>query len=137
MSLVSELYSYLNTNVTALGGRIYPDVSPPNTALPRATFLISSIPDHHLGGVSGLKESKVQIDVWAATSPSREEIADAVESALDMKFKTTLLAEVYMQSCSLDNRASSHEDPQDGTAFGLFRERMDFTIQWMIVEEEE
>jgi len=66
-----------------VGTRIYPGVRPQGSALPAVVFLmISSLPDYHLGGPSGLESERVQIDCYGATYAAAMEVAAAVKAKL-------------------------------------------------------
>lgn len=72
-----------------VGGRIYPVERPQGSALPAITYhLVSSVPGHAMGGLTGLVDARVQIDAWAEPSTTRssydtaKRIGRAVRAAL-------------------------------------------------------
>jgi hypothetical protein len=132
MSLASDLYTVLtgDAGVAALiGTRLYPDVAPPGAALPRATyqFIDRHALQHFNGRVSEVLIADLQIDCWGVSSPERDSVADAIELVLDGVVQTEW-TDVYLQSSRMESRVDSYEEPGDGSAVGLYRALMQFTL---------
>lgn len=70
--------------VTAIAGtRIDWGISPQGAALPRLVLTeVGAQADTVHSGPSGLRETRVQIDCWAATFKAAKQLARAVEAAL-------------------------------------------------------
>lgn len=47
-----------------------------------ALYVVSGNRDYHMGGASGLRETRVQVDCWASSYGAAKTIARAVESAI-------------------------------------------------------
>ena len=93
MSIESALYDKLTGTaaLTALIGsgndcRLYPELAPASTTKPYVTFsTISTTRSRHFAGItnSQVDFARVQVDIWAATSVSRRDTAEAVRDAMD------------------------------------------------------
>jgi len=86
MSAESTLYAWLaaDAGVAALvAGRIYPDVIPPDVALPAIAYArLSTEPVTTVHGAMPAQFVNLQVQCWAATRTSAEAVADAVQAAL-------------------------------------------------------
>ena len=68
MSLESELYTWLKTNVMLVGNRVYAVVAPQDVISPYLVFTrISDVPDYTLEGASGLSVCRVQFTAVSGT----------------------------------------------------------------------
>ena len=80
------IYSRLNSEVTALGGRIYPMVLPQNVAYPAVTYQRISATRHSSFGVDDAPvEPIIQVDIYGRRDVgygAHVTVADAVRSAL-------------------------------------------------------
>lgn len=73
-----------NDAVTAHAGRrVYPLIRPQDSAMPALVFTtISSQPDATHDGATGLSESRIQLDAYAATYAAAKGLARAVRGVL-------------------------------------------------------
>jgi hypothetical protein len=128
------LISYLlaDSGVAALAStRLYWVQAPQNVAKPYATLQrISGLRDTPMDGPSGLVESRVQIDCYAAGTPSSggynlaKSLARAIETAISGASFTQ--GSTHFQGCFLDAERDGYE--ADATPDKLFRVSLDFLI---------
>jgi|CXWL01.1.fsa_nt_gi hypothetical protein len=84
------VYAYLKSQAafnTTIGGadlpRLYPDVAPKSASKPYVTFQeIGGDHVEHTTAAGGLASAMVQFSVFAATSPSRETVVEALRAEL-------------------------------------------------------
>lgn len=111
--------------VSLVGTRITWLVRPQATAVPALTLQrISGRRDYHTAGASGLVESRLQADCWAATYPAAKALARAVRDVLSGLSTNSPPA---LQSVFLDVEVDTYE-PGGPTEIGLHRVRLDFRI---------
>lgn len=73
MSLAEDVFSALAGGTPAM--RVYPDVAPQLAHLPFLVYtLVGGTDDFHLGGKSGLTMRLVQVDAWASTRLSADQM---------------------------------------------------------------
>ena len=86
MTAEADIYTLLNTGVTALGGRIYPLKLPQNVAYPAVVYQRLSATRHHAFGRDATAvEPVIQVDVYGHQSAGYAAFlttADAVRAAL-------------------------------------------------------
>lgn len=110
--------------------RGFPDVLPQKVTLPAYTFtLISDVPSHHMGGISGLSEARVQIDCYAATRTIANQLAEAVRIAIDAQRGT--FGTESVRTCHLENTFSSPEQPVDGSSEWRYVTTQDYLV-WYV-----
>ena len=115
-----------SSGVTALvGARINWARRPQGEPLPAIVLhRIDGAPDVHHGGLSGLIESRVQVDCWAGSYKAAKQTARAVEAAVtaqrfnqaSVRFDVVLL---------VDERDSSFDEAPDT----LFRTSLDLMVR--------
>ena len=80
------IYARLNSQVSELGGRIYPSVIPQDESYPAVSYeRITATRFHQFGGDAAAVEPTVQVDVYgrrAAGPEAHISVADAVRRAL-------------------------------------------------------
>jgi hypothetical protein len=110
--------------------RGYPDVLPQDVMLPAYTFtLISDVPSHHLGGISGLSEARVQVDCYAATRTIANQLAEAVRIAIDGQRGT--FGSEAVRTCHLESVFSSAEQPVDASDKWRYVTTQDYLV-WYV-----
>jgi hypothetical protein len=126
-----SLIGYLKaaSGITALLGtnpvRIYWTLAPQNVAKPYATLQrISGNRDTHMKGVSGLVESRVQVDCYGLTYAASKGVARAVEARISGGAFTQ--SGTAFRVCLLDTERDGYED--GATPDKLFRTSLDFII---------
>jgi hypothetical protein len=88
MTIEAELYQAL---LSLAGGRVFPDVAPENTPVPYITYqAVGGEPINFLSGEApGKTNTRMQVNVWAATRLEASEIGaqveDAVRAAIDLQ----------------------------------------------------
>ena len=126
-SLVAYLKAY--SGLTSLIGtspvRIYWTRAPQAVAKPYVTMQrISGNRDTHMQGVSGLVESRVQIDCYGLTYAASKGVARAIEARISgLSFAQS---GTVFQVCILDAERDGYED--DATPDKLYRTSLDFII---------
>jgi hypothetical protein len=99
-----------------VGTRIYWDTIPQGKPSPNiAMWLVSSVPDYHMAGASGLVESRVQVDCRGDSWASAKAVARAVEAVLG-GFVGQQGTVVFKAIFKISDR-SSFETPTDGSEF--------------------
>jgi hypothetical protein len=85
--LRGDLQEFLTDNVTIaalIGNRCYPDSLPQSVTYPALTYSeVSGVRVRDLDGPTGRARLRISIHSWAETSMQREQLADAVRTALD------------------------------------------------------
>ena len=135
MSLHTAFYYHLKTDddlVALISTRIYVDVAPASVAgLDHVTYqVVSAGHEHHLTAAAGMVQKRVQVDVWATTSITRDSISEAIREALD-GYRGDMGEEgstVSVRCCHLSNELDSYDSPQSKNEFGVFRHTMDFMV---------
>ena len=87
MSISSGLYSYLAAQAaisTLVSARIYPVILPQDPTYPAITFNIDGIRDTFTfnDGQTSFVGADIQIDAWATTQKGAEDLAAAINNAL-------------------------------------------------------
>ena len=114
--------------VTALvGTRVYPGARTQGSALPALVFnRISGVRDYTMTQASGLVESRVMVDVWAASYGAAKTLARAARAALSGISGT--FSGIEIQGVFLDGERDSFEGEAPKR---LFRVSMDFKV-WAV-----
>lgn len=123
-ALIAYLLAY--SALTALvGQRINWTVTPQASADPRVVLtVVSDVPEYADDGEAGLAETRVQVDVYAATYKAATDIARLVFARLSAVSDT--IGGVDFQDIEMVNSSSSFETPPDGV--NLYRVRQDYMI---------
>jgi hypothetical protein len=139
----ASLNSYLlaQSSVTAIcADRGYPGHLPKDCLYPAYTYsIISDVPSHHLGGVSGLRQARVQFDSYddgcningnhTGTRKVCNQLDEAILALLDMQRGT--LGGTYCNTIQAENRFENDEEPTDGTDQWRYVTTRDYMI-WYI-----
>lgn len=111
MSIEEKIYAALDSDVTLVGGRVYPLTMPQDTKRDSVVYRVLSGLD--MDGVCGdtyANDIQVQVDVFAKTYKSSLAIKDQVRSAMKDAFivRTFLYVNIYepitlkyRQACSI------------------------------------
>jgi hypothetical protein len=90
MSIESEFFTWLKTNVPLVSNRVYALTAPQDVVNPYLVYqVIDDIPDYTHQGASGLADTRVQITLVDDDFVSVIAVADQLETALS-GFKGTL-----------------------------------------------
>jgi hypothetical protein len=77
------LYTRLNTQLTGIGGRIYPKTMPQNVTLPAVTYeLISDPRGNTHQGPDGTVEARYQVTTWSQSYQQAKTLSLQVKNAL-------------------------------------------------------
>lgn len=126
-ALIAELLA--TAGITALSGtRINWSRRPQGETIPKdkssvVLHRIDGAPDYHLGGPSGLVESRIQADCWATSYGAAKAMARAIEAKVSaarftrgsIRFDAILI---------VDERDSTFDE----SATGLFRTSLDLQV---------
>lgn len=85
---------------------------------------ISGQPDIHHGGPSGLVESRIQVDCWAATYSAAKATARAIEAAITAQRFTQ--GAIRFDVILVDNE---RDDTFDEASLSYFRTSLDLTVR--------
>jgi hypothetical protein len=103
------------STVTAIvADRGKPDGLPQHIELPAYTYeVISDAPSHHLSGVSGLRQARLQIDCYADTRKRANQLDEAILALLDMQRGT--FGGTYCNTIQAEDRVPDRDQPIDGS----------------------
>jgi hypothetical protein len=138
--IVASLNSYLlaQSSVTTIcAQRGYPGHLPKGCLYPAYTITkISDVPSHHLGGVSGLRESRVQVDSYDDGCPNHvgtrkvcNQLDEAILAAIDMLQTTT--NSTAIRTVQAENYFEDDEPPTDGSDQWRYVSTRDYLV-WYI-----
>ncbi len=123
MSLSTVIYSRLSgfAGLSALvGSRIYPNKLPQDPTFPAVRYqIIDEVPVHSMQTTSGMREARVQVDVFDPDYSDVTAVSDQVELALGRW--TDLAADPVVHDVKLMDSARYYEDDIE-----LERKRFDF-----------
>ena len=123
------------SSVTAVIGtspndRIYPDVLPQGATLPAITYEEpSGQEDYHLTGRSGMAESRVQINCFAATRSAANALGRIVRNTLGDGVNRQC-GGIYVRKCHVENDHTIYESPIDGSDAGRYVRSTDYVISY-------
>jgi len=130
MSIKTALYDLLSgsTAVKALTStRIYPMVAPDSADKPFIVYQrITAEHAHHLADPGGLVSSTFQISIYASSSLSSWNVAEAVRNLLDGYINAS--GTPVIQSIALQNEIDDYEAPTDASQGGVFSVKQDYGI---------
>ncbi len=111
--------------------RGYPGVLPQSLKrLPAYTYrLISDVPDHHLTGISGLSQARVQFDCYADTRREANLLAETIRLAIDSN-ETTMGLEV-VRTCHLENTFTDEDQPNDASDEWRYITTQDYLVNYV------
>lgn len=131
MSAAKAMRARLVSDATVIGlvgQRIYPGKAPQDTTLPYVVYhRISTTRTPTLGGPTNVPETRMQLDILAATQASAEQVANAVRSRLDGYTGTS--ASVSVLSSVVEDEQDLSE-AIDGSDSLYYRVVMDVLIQY-------
>jgi hypothetical protein len=138
MSLQSAIRDHLrnDTAIAAIvGTRVYQNTASSKAAVPYIVVnVISQQPEHHLGGVSGIRHARAQIDSYESTSALRGVLAAAISARCDGWAETRDgemgAGNLDVRSMLLDSEGDLYETPENGSEEGLFRNRADYFLSY-------
>lgn len=126
--MANDIGASLNTHLLAQSGvnsicadRGYPGHLPKDAIYPAFTYsIVSDVPSHHMGGVSGLREARVQFDSYDDGYPGHvgtrkvcNQLDEAILAALDMQQAT--LGGTAVRTIQAENRFEDDEEPEAGS----------------------
>lgn len=128
--LSRALYQLLTTTAplaALVGNRVYPGLLPPAPVLPAVTFdPVSGAAHYHMGGASGLRDRRVQFDVWARTADERDAVGAALIATLSAYAGT--VAGVAIQGAFLELDRDEYDPATEKAGPRLWRKTCDFNI---------
>lgn len=120
--MANDIGSSINTHILAQSSvtaicadRGYPENLPQGCLLPAFTYeVISDIPQHHLGGMSGPRMARLQIDSYAATRKQANELDEAI-LALFASTPRGTFGGTFCNTIQGQERLSGSDQPIDGS----------------------
>jgi hypothetical protein len=110
--------------------RGWPDVLEEKCLYPAYTWeTVSDVPSHHMGGVSGLRQARVQITSYAETRAVANQLDEAILAKLDMQQAT--LGGTPVRTIQAEDRISGADQPIDGGNKWRYSVSRDYMI-WYI-----
>ena len=86
MTVGEDVYTELSGNgalTDLVGTRIHPNWLPQDVSLPAVSFMqVSETPQNILSGELALKNHRIQVDCWASSYSSAQDVAAAVVTAI-------------------------------------------------------
>ena len=128
MAIHDAVYTKLSQLVS---GRVYAQMAPQGSLLPRITWFITSgdIPKHLLGS-GGLANYDIQIDCWGSTSIDATALGTAcralIENNRGVQWGNDTVSQVW-----INNRIDGSEQSADGTETPYYRSTLIASI-WII-----
>jgi hypothetical protein len=128
-------YLLAQTSVTAIcAQRGYPGHLPQSCLYPAFTISkVSDTPSHHLGGVSGLRQARLQIDCFDDKCPGHvgtrkrcNELDEAILAALDMQ--RGVMGGTFVNTIQNENYLEDDEPPTDGSDDWRYSTTRDYLV---------
>lgn len=117
MSFAEQLYTKLNTDVTVLGGRIYPNNFKQDADSPKLRYAkIAAVPYHQMGVDASIERQTYQIDIVGKTYAELQTVYNAVKASLLRWREPGVVQDTYF-------KAASEEYDQESM---LHRARLDY-----------
>jgi len=139
MSLQTDIRRLLlsKSAITSLvGNRVFPSYVPQkNAAWPCITYtVVSNNSAHHLQGGAGFAERRLQIDVYAKTEESRDNVVEALRNQLQgfpaAGTSGTIGAGTVVTSIVYKGSRDLYESDQEKADVGYFRNSTDYWIRF-------
>lgn len=122
ITIHEALETYLKNNITAVGGRVFLELAPAQTALPYIAYTrVGAEYAHQFGKDSGFNDSLFQVDIYASTAKDVQTVATDVRKKM-IDFSGTM-ATLNVQSVVLDNQADGLDEDTK-----YFRVMQEYTI---------
>src|SRR3990167_8037256 len=131
--LIRPLVTTVATTSSAEDIRVYADLAPDGTALPYiCVHDISGEMPIHIDGSCGYTEPTLQVDIFAASSPSRAQLRDAVRRAVN-GFRGALghsdqSIPTDVSRIEIVGNVSMTEDRQDGSQDPIYHTALDLRL---------
>lgn len=110
--------------------RGYPDHLPQGCLYPAYTYtVVSDVASHHMQGISGLSEARVQFDFYAHTRRESNALHEAVRIAIDGQRGT--FGSEQVRTCHSENVFRSADQPVDGSDKWRYITSVDYLI-WYV-----
>lgn len=111
----------------AVSTRIWQQRAPDDPTLPyMVVHAIGGTPHHHYGGAAVVAEEVYQLDIYAATTASRDSVKEAVRNALD-GYRGTV-GSVVVQTITLEPPIDDIEGLDAGRQSGIYTSRIDARV---------
>ena len=110
-----------------IGDRVYPGFKADLTPRPYVTvFRVSNGKVRSLAGDSGTKHPRFQLDIWADSQESADEVDELVHAALNDYHADT--DDITIQWAWVDDARDGFDEPIDGGEVPLFRVSLDLMV---------
>lgn len=107
--------------------RVYDGIAPTGADKPYIIIqLVSDVPQYHLSANSGLWQARVQLDIWALTTATRQSARTAVLALLDFSRGDLGGAGLNVQRVTVDDISDDTEQRKDEAP--IYRTRIDFLV---------
>jgi hypothetical protein len=116
---------------TAVNGRIYSEYAPQKSALPYIVMeRVTAEHENHLLGSGGLVQPDIQLDIYAKSKTSRDELRKNIRAVLDgFRGNVTIDADtLFLQRLQLVNDLTDLVQPDDGSDRQIWRGSLDFEV---------
>ncbi len=124
MDISEALYQFISTNLTTIGGRIYPDIMPETEVYPAITYqLISVSPSHVLNRQStGLQVCTYMFSIWAESRKITRQVGALLTQLLD-NYQGQMAEGIYIQSIMKISEDDIFDD-------GIYGKKIEFSISF-------
>ncbi len=129
-SIRSDVRTYLQTlsSVTDLtGARVYPMGAPNSATFPFVTVTrVSSNHYHHTTDATGLVRDRIQLNAFASTAISLNNVCEALRNAMDTYRGT--MGTSTVRNCTLEDESDDSTPPTDGSDELVYSTRQDYFL---------
>ena len=129
-SIRSEVRTYLQTIAavtTLVSTRIYAMTAPNSAAYPFVIITrVSSDHQHHVTDSAGLVRDRLQLNIFAATAISLNNVCEALRNALDTY--AGAMGATTVRDCKLEDETDDSTAPSDGSDESIYSTRQDYFI---------
>lgn len=106
--------------VELVAQRVYPDQAPERATLPYVVYAdISLETDQNLRGASGMRDSRIQFDVYSKTKYEARLIREGILRLLDGYYGTPVEGGVVIGSAMLSNHRSDYDTREKVFSYGF------------------
>ena len=111
-----------------VSNRVFPSHLPQGTPIPALVLqTINRTHEYHLTNELGISPQMIQIDVYAATRPEVEEIAELIRDRLS-GYRGSLNADTFCHGARIERNTPIDTPPADASDRWLSRQSMDFQL---------
>lgn len=135
--MANDIGAGLNTHLLAqsavaaiVADRGYPDVLPEKVQLPAYTYtIVSDDPQHHMDGLAGLSQARVQFDFYADTRREANLLDETVRIAISGQ--TGTMGDEEVRTCHAQTAFRGTDQPVDGSDKWRYFTTRDYLVNYV------